>query len=80
MKLLVWKGNYVVDGTNSRMRRVIETDFEDERRRRKIAQMQRIDAAVGLVWITACFFCVSVLVAGAHWLGKLYYYVQGLLR
>lgn len=80
MKLLAWKGDFVVDGTNSRMRQVMRTDYEAERRQKRIRDMQRIDAGVALAWITGCFFCVTVLVTVGTWVPKLIHYVQGLLK
>ena len=80
MKLLAWKGEYVVDGTNSRMRRIVEQDFEQERRQKRISEMQRIDIAVALVWITACLFGVTVLVEVGTWAVRLFNYVEGAIR
>lgn len=55
MKLLAWKGDRVVDGTNARMRRIIQTDFETPVRQAKLAKLQAtqdIDVFVLLAWAT----------------------------
>jgi hypothetical protein len=55
MNLLTWKGDRVVDGTNARMRSVIQTDYEENRRHKKLAKLQesqQIDVFVALAWIT----------------------------
>lgn len=80
MRLLAWKGDFVVDGTNARMRRAIEVDYETERRQKRLRDKQRIDAGLALIWITVCFLCVTVLVTAVNWAGQLVHYVQGLIR
>ena len=80
MKLLAWKGDFVVDGTNSRMRKVIETDYETIHRQKRIAEMQRIDIATGVVWIVVCLFgLLAVCTLGERVIG-FFHQASGFIR